>query len=208
MNNNFFSCKQKLLLCCYIIPVLCFFLLPLKVLYFACYVEVPLHSKLKHVFLKKISPKIFQSVLCRMDKWNLFLSINVFLFDVLTILIRHFVLFFSILSPKKKFCIKRKNKLHDFFLDIYFMRFIIYQSGITMITMNVSNTQYATVLFKLQFNLTFLVLKKSCKNEYIYSSDICLPDMSTSSSISLIIFSTEDFLSHERIQSYRSIHII
>ena len=120
MNNNFFSCKQKLLLCCYIIPVLCFFLLPLKVLYFACYVEVPLDSKLKHVFLKKISLKIFQSVLCRMDKWNLFLSINVFLFDVLTILIHHFVLFFSILSPKKKFCIKRKNKLHDFFFGHIF----------------------------------------------------------------------------------------
>ena len=73
------------------------------------------------------------------------------------------------------------------------MRFIIYQSGITMITMNVSNTQYATVLFKLQFNLPFLVLKKSCKNEYIYSSDICLPDMSTSSSISLIIIPQKIF---------------
>ena len=33
-----------------------------------------------------------------MDKWNL--SPNVLLFDVLTILIHHFILFFSILSQK------------------------------------------------------------------------------------------------------------
>ena len=38
-NNNLFSCKQKLLNC-YIIPVL-FALLPLGILYFPCYIEVP-----------------------------------------------------------------------------------------------------------------------------------------------------------------------
>ena len=36
-----------------------------------------------------------------MDKCNLFLCTNVLLFDVLTILINQFVLFFSILSQKK-----------------------------------------------------------------------------------------------------------
>ena len=36
-----------------------------------------------------------------MDKCNLFLSTNELLFDVRTILIRHFVLFLSILSQKK-----------------------------------------------------------------------------------------------------------
>ena len=44
-----------------------------------------------------------------MDKWNLFLSANVPLFDALTISIYHFVLFFGILSQKDKFYIKRKN---------------------------------------------------------------------------------------------------
>ena len=63
-------------------------------------------------------PNIFQSKLCRMDKWNLFVSTNVLLFDVLTILINRFVLFFSILSQKQKFYVKGKKqftvKLHDF----------------------------------------------------------------------------------------------
>ena len=83
-------------------------LLPLRILYFPCYVEVSLDFKLERIFKKKF-PKIFQSILCRMDKWNLFLSTNVLLFDVLTILIHHFGLFFRILSQKKKFYVKKKN---------------------------------------------------------------------------------------------------
>ena len=47
--------------------------------------------------------KIFQSILCQMDKYNLFLSTNILLCYVLTILIHHFVLFFSVLSQKNKF---------------------------------------------------------------------------------------------------------
>ena len=80
-----------------------------------------------------------------MDKWNL-LSTNVLLFDVLTILIHHFVLFFSILSQKEKFYVKRKKNTQlialFFFrilcqMDIYLKSFMIYQSGITM---NIRNT--------------------------------------------------------------------
>ena len=44
-----------------------------------------------------------------MDKWNFSLSINVLLFDVLTILIHHYVLLFSILSLEDKFYAKREN---------------------------------------------------------------------------------------------------
>ena len=44
-----------------------------------------------------------------MDKWNLFLSTNVLLFDVLTILIHNFVLFLSILSQKEKLYVKGKS---------------------------------------------------------------------------------------------------
>ena len=67
-------------------------------------------------------------------------------FDVLTILINHFVLFFGILSQKEKFYIKRKNNTQSRYIisfnilcqmDRFFKRFIIYQSGITM---NMSNT--------------------------------------------------------------------
>ena len=47
--------------------------------------------------------------MCHIDKWNLFLSTNILLFDVLTILIHHFVLFFSILIQKEKFYVKRKK---------------------------------------------------------------------------------------------------
>ena len=124
-----------------------FSLLPQRVLHFPCYVEVYLDSKLERIFHAKIKiPKIFQSILCRMDKCNLFLSTHVLLFYALTILILHFVLFFSILSQKNEiFCQKERQcsvKLHDFFrilcrMDINFKRFIIYQSGITI---NISNT--------------------------------------------------------------------
>ena len=85
-------------------------------------------------------------MVCRMDKCNLFLSTNVLLFEVLTILIHHFVLFFSILSQKEKFYVKRKNNAQSssmiFFrilcrVDIFFKRLIVYESGITM---NMSNT--------------------------------------------------------------------
>ena len=44
-----------------------------------------------------------------MDKWNLFSSTDVLLFEVLTILIHHFVLFFSILNEKEKFYVKKEN---------------------------------------------------------------------------------------------------
>ena len=79
-----------------------FCLLPLTIFYFPCYVEVSLYFKLERIFFFKF-PNIFQDILCRMDKWNLVLSTNVLLFDVLTILIQYFALFFSILSQKEKF---------------------------------------------------------------------------------------------------------
>ena len=77
-----------------------FSLLPLKVLYFPHWVEVSLDSESEHIFsatTKKIL-NIFRSILSRIDECNLFLSTNVLLFNVLTILIYHFVLFFSVLS--------------------------------------------------------------------------------------------------------------
>ena len=124
---------------------------------------------------------------------------NVLLFDVLIILMHHFVLFFNIRSQKEKFYVKRKNNTQlncmIFFhilcrMEIYFKRLVIYQSGITM---NISNTKSVTVLSNLQLKLIFSVLKKSYKNEYNCPSTICLSDIITSSSISLIILFIEDF---------------
>ena len=73
-----------------------FSLLPLRVLYFLCYVKVFLNSKLERISppQKKESRRFFKAYCVR---WT-----NVLLFDVLTILIHHFVLFFNILSQKKK----------------------------------------------------------------------------------------------------------
>ena len=120
-SNNFFSCKQELLLCCFIIPVLCFPYLPLRILYFPCYVEKSLDFKLERILKKKI-PRIFQSILCRMNKWNFCLSTNVLLFDDLTILVHNFVLLVSILSQKGKFMSKKKQysvKLQNIFFVFY-----------------------------------------------------------------------------------------
>ena len=113
-----------------------FSLLPLRVLYFPCYVEVSLDSKFERI--KKKNPKIFQSILYRMDKWNLFLSTNVLLFDVFNILIHHFMLFFSILCyssvKKRNFMSKGVLSQTEWFffwilcrMGIYFKRLIIYQ---------------------------------------------------------------------------------
>ena len=115
-----------------------------------------LDFELECIFKK--TSKIIQSVLCRMNKRDLFLSTNVLFFDALTILIHHSVLFFSILSQKEKFSVKRKKefsvKLHDFFfhilcrMDIYFRRLIVYQSRITMI-MRTRNLLHYYVIFNL-----------------------------------------------------------
>ena len=98
-----------------------FSLSTLRILHFSCYVEVSLDFKLES-FLKKF-PKIFQSILCRMDKWNLLLSTNVLLFDALTILIHHSLLLFSILIQKEKFYVKKEEKYsvkqHAFFFGFY-----------------------------------------------------------------------------------------
>ena len=65
-----------------------------------------------------------------------------------------------------------------------------------------------TVISINQFNLIFSMLKKSCKNEYICPSGICISDIITLSRINLIIFSIEDFMSHKKIENYPSIHVI
>ena len=122
-------------------------LLPLRVLYFPFYVEVFLDSKSERIFstTKKKFPKIFRIILCLMDKCNLFLSTSILLFDVLTILVHYFLLFFNSSCQKKKFSVKRKNNTQSscmiffeilYWMDIYFKRLIIYQSGITMIINN------------------------------------------------------------------------
>ena len=120
-----------ILFLCYDVP---FF--PLRILCFPHYVELSLGFKLE--LIKKV---FFQSTLCRMDKWNLLLITNVLLFDVISILIHHFVLLFNILSQIEKFYVKRKINTQSscmiFFrilyrMDIYFKRLVIYQSGITM----------------------------------------------------------------------------
>ena len=84
-----------------------FSILPLRILYFPCYVEVSLDSKLERN--KKNFPKTFQSMLSRMDKLDLFLNTNVLLFDVLTILR------YSLVSSVKKinFMSKSKTRLNQ-----------------------------------------------------------------------------------------------
>ena len=134
----------------------------------------------------------------------MFFSTNMLLFDLLTILIHYFLLFFSILSEKEKFYVKKKKNTQSSCMIFFFVRFVIYPSGIIM---NISNTWSVTVLSNLQFNLTFSV-KKSCKNESICPPNICLSDIITTSSISLIVLSIEDFLSHKKIEIYPSIHFI
>ena len=128
VNKNYFF-YLVILFVCYVFP------LASKGFVFPLLRWIILDFELERIF-KKI-PKIFQSILCRMDKWNLFLSTIILLFDVLTILMQHFVLLFSILIKKRNFRSKGNNSQSSCMMDIYFKRLIIYQSGITI---NMSNT--------------------------------------------------------------------
>ena len=86
----------------YIVILFLYYVVPFasKGIAFPLHVEGSLDSKFERFFFKKNFPKIFQSILYRMDKFNSFLSTALLLFDVLTILIQHSVLFFTILSQK------------------------------------------------------------------------------------------------------------
>ena len=94
-----------------------------------------LDFELECIFKK--TSKIIQSVLCRMNKRDLFLSTNVLFFDAVTILIHHSVLFFSILSQKEKFSVKRKKefsvKLHDFFFFTFYVGWTYILGGLLFI---------------------------------------------------------------------------
>ena len=108
---------------------------------------------------KRSQRHFFQSILCRMEKCNLFLGTNVLLVDFLTILIHHFVLFFSILSQKEKFYVKRKNNTQSSCI-------VFYESDITM---NVSNMSSVALLSNFQFSLIFSVLKKVARmNTFVH----------------------------------------
>ena len=75
--------------------------LPLRFCIFLATLEYPWILNQSAFFQKKRkkkTPKIFKSMLCQMEKCNLFLSANFLLIDVLLILIHHFLLFFSIPS--------------------------------------------------------------------------------------------------------------
>ena len=83
--------------------------LPLRIFSFLSYAELSLKTTKKKI--KK--PEDFSKQFSRMDKCSLFLKNNVLLFDVLTISVLHFVLFFSILSQKNNFYVKGKNNIQS-----------------------------------------------------------------------------------------------
>ena len=124
--------------------------LSLRVLYFLCYAEVSLDSKLESLFSKRKKRnskflKIFRSILCRMDKNNFIILKHKCTFILCSY---HFnTPFFSIPSQKKGFYVKRKNNTQSSCMifsfrilcqmEIYFNGLIIYQSGVTVNTSNI-----------------------------------------------------------------------
>ena len=136
-----------------------------------------------------------------MDKMNLFLSANILLFDVLTILIHYFVLLFSILSQKKKFYVKRKKNTQS--SCMIFFSYFMSNGHISEESHDLSKwhqNKYKKHLIchsaiQSSFRLILSVLKKNCKNNYNCPSDMCLSDIITSSRISLIIFPIDLFVS-------------
>ena len=86
--------------------------------FFPCFNKI--YCYIVILFLCYVFP---QSILCWMDKCNLFLSTNVLLFSVSTILIHHSMHFFSALSQKKLFYLKIKNNTQSSCI-IFFPYFI------------------------------------------------------------------------------------
>ena len=152
-----------------------FFLLPLRILYFCCFVEVSLDFKLESFFfLKKKIPRNFSKHIVSDGQMELILKQKcTFIWCSY-----HFNTLFCIIlqyrqSKREILCRKEKQysvKLHDFCfrilcrMDIHFKRFIINQCGITM---NIKNTWSVTVLSNLRFKLIFPVFKKSW-NTFLY----------------------------------------
>ena len=144
-NNNFFSRKQKLLLYCYIILVM-FSFLPLRIFVFSLLRWSILDFKLERI-KKKNNPKDFSKHILSDGQMELILKHKcTFIWSSY-----HFNAPFCVIlqcpqSKREILCQKEKQysvKLNDFFfrvlcrMDIFFKRFIIYQSGITM---NIINT--------------------------------------------------------------------
>ena len=104
-----------------------------------------------------------------MDKWNLFLSTSVLLFDTLTTLIHHFVLLFSILSQKEKFYVKRKRNTQS--SCIIFFSYFMLEGHISQESHDLSkwnHNEYKKHLIcygaiQFSFQLIFSVLKKIAK---------------------------------------------
>ena len=85
----------------------------------------------RRLYLKLISIELIKSSCfdfalsnCPSDIINLFLSVNVLLYDVHTILVHHFMLFFRILSQKEKFYIKRKYSTQSNCLTFVYLFYV------------------------------------------------------------------------------------
>ena len=68
-----------------------------------------------------------------MDKYNLFSNTNVLLFEVITILIYHFALFFNIFSQKKKKKKKKKSNRKTILAQPGCLFFFVFYVGETYI---------------------------------------------------------------------------
>ena len=144
-NNDYFACKQKLLLYCYIIPGSCF---PFCLLVFPLlHWSIPGFKIRMYFFKTKNSGRILKAF-CVVWTSVTFSSTRMYFAWRSYTLIHLFVLFFSITSQKEKICVKKKQTILGqaawFFFSYFisdghkiFKRLNIYKSGITM---NISNT--------------------------------------------------------------------
>ena len=85
----------------------------------ATFIRFFFYLKLMLILLIKSFYFVFSLSNCPSDIIHLFLRTNVHLFNVLTILIHHFMLFFSILSQKEKFYVKRKNNIQSSYINFF-----------------------------------------------------------------------------------------
>ena len=177
-----------------------FSLLPLMVLYFPCCVRVSLDYKLE--FFQVIMENIlmnFQSIMSQKTKCNLFLRTNIIFFDVITILMHHFVLFFGIFSQKEK---QYLVKLHDFFFAFYVgWKYILRDSLFIKVLLQWRYSTHNLLEHYPIFNLTyFFQCYKKLQKQMICPSEICLSDIITSSRITLIFFPYKMFSLKRRLK--------
>ena len=123
-NNDYFACKQKLLLYCYIIPWSCFPFCLLQFCISLATLKYPWIQNQNVFFQNKKFRKDSQSILCCMDKCNIFFNTNVLCLKFLHLNTLFCIILQYYQSTRKNLCQKKTNNTRSSCVIFFFVFYI------------------------------------------------------------------------------------